>query len=132
MHTKAVIVDRQLVFVGSFNVNTRSTEIDTEMGLFLDSPVIAKRFAERVEDDLPLFTYRLVLKENDPDYGRIEWHYSGANGIAIEKTEPEAGFWRQFMAPPQAEPPGSRGSEWPGFPLGQRDSTAEPEPVPQA
>ncbi len=98
LHTKAVIVDRQLVFVGSFNVNSRSIEIDTEMGLFLDSPDIANRFAQRVEDDLPRFTYRLVLDENAPDHRRLEWHYSGGNGVVIEKTEPGAGFWRQFMA----------------------------------
>ncbi|MEE8287765.1 MAG: phospholipase D family protein, partial [Gammaproteobacteria bacterium] len=35
LHTKAIIVDREIVFVGSLNVDPRSIDINTEMGLFL-------------------------------------------------------------------------------------------------
>ena len=97
LHTKAVIIDRQLLFVGSLNLDPRSIDINTEMGLFLDSAEAATRFAQQVEDDLPLFTYRLVLNEDGPDDSPFEWRYSGGSEIAIEVWEP-GGFWRNFKA----------------------------------
>ena len=98
LHTKAVVIDRQLLFVGSLNLDPRSIDINTEMGLFLDSADIATQFAQQVEDDLPLFTYRLVLSDNSPDHSPLEWHYAGKSEVSIEKWEPEAGFWRNFKA----------------------------------
>lgn len=98
LHTKAVIIDRQLLFVGSLNLDPRSIDINTEMGLFLDSADIATRFAQQVEDDLPQFTYRLVLSDNSPDHGPLEWHYAGESEASIEKWEPGAGFWRNLKA----------------------------------
>ena len=98
LHTKAVVIDRQLLFVGSLNLDPRSIDINTEMGLFLDSEEIATRFAQQVEDDLPLFTYRLVLSDNSPDHGPLEWHYTGESEVSIEIWEPGAGFWRNLGA----------------------------------
>ncbi len=93
-----MIVDRQLLFIGSFNLDPRSIEINTEMGLFIDSAEAATRFAQQVEDDLPLFTYRLVLSDNATDQGPLEWHYAGDDEVSIKKWEPETGFWRNFKA----------------------------------
>ncbi len=89
---------RQLLFIGSLNLDPRSIEINTEMGLFLDSAEAATRFAQQVEDDLPLFTYRLVLSDDATDQGPLEWHYAGESEVSIKKWEPETGFWRNFKA----------------------------------
>ena len=70
LHTKAIIVDRKLLFVGSLNLDPRSIAINSEMGLFLESPPVAARFAEQLESDLEPFTYRVALG----DEGRLEWH----------------------------------------------------------
>ncbi len=94
LHAKAAIVDRKVLFVGSLNLDPRSIDINTEMGLFLDSPEIATRFAEDVDSDLPQFTYRVVLDED----GRIKWRYERENEISIEHREPQSGFWRRFAA----------------------------------
>ena len=98
LHTKAVIVDRQLLFLGSLNFDPRSIDINTEMGLFLDSAEAATGFAQEVEDDLPLFTYRLALSEDVTDQSPLEWHYAGDGEVSIKKWEPETGFWRNFTA----------------------------------
>ncbi len=94
LHTKAIIVDRKVLFVGSLNLDPRSIDINTEMGLFLESTEIASQFAEQVESDLAPFTYRVVLADN----GSIEWHYEGEGEVSIETIEPQAGFWRGFAA----------------------------------
>lgn len=94
LHAKAMIVDRKLLFVGSLNLDPRSIDINTEMGLFLEATEIATHFAERVEADLAAFTYRVVLDSS----GRIEWRYEGEREAHTEAREPQAGFWRRLAA----------------------------------
>jgi putative cardiolipin synthase len=94
LHTKAFVVDREVLFVGSLNVDPRSIDINTEMGLFLHSVEAASKFAGQIDADLPPYTYRLVLNED----GWIEWHYEGASQNITFNREPDTGFWRRFKA----------------------------------
>ncbi len=92
LHTKAVVVDRKVLFVGSLNLDPRSIDINTEMGLFLDSREMASQFAKQIDLDLPPYTYRLVLDED----GYIEWLYEGEGQVSAYRREPDTGFWRRF------------------------------------
>ncbi len=94
LHTKAIVVDREVLFVGSLNVDPRSIEINTEMGLFLHSAEVASGFAGQIDADLPPYTYRVVLDEDD----RIEWRYEGEGEVVTYNREPDTGFWRRFKA----------------------------------
>jgi len=94
LHTKAFVVDREVLFVGSLNVDPRSIDINTEMGLFLHSVEVASEFAKQIDADLPPYTYRLVLDED----GRIEWRYKGGSQVVTYNREPDTGFWRRFKA----------------------------------
>jgi putative cardiolipin synthase len=58
LHTKGVIIDRKLVFVGSLNMDPRSVDINSEMGMVIKSPDLANLLAEEVLEDL--LTLRLV------------------------------------------------------------------------
>ncbi len=94
LHTKAVVVDRETLFVGSFNLDPRSIDINTEMGLFLDGSAAAKDFAEQIDQDLPAFSYRVVLTDD----ATIAWRYEGAGEPILKISEPDVGFWRAFKA----------------------------------
>lgn len=94
LHTKALIVDRKLLFVGSFNVDPRSIKINTEMGVFLNVPEAAREFAERVDRALPFYTYRLTYSKPGP----IVWRYEGTRDYVIEKFEPDVGALRALSA----------------------------------
>ena len=83
-----------MLFVGSLNLDPRSIDINTEMGLFLNSPEVASQFAEQIDADLPPFTYRLVLD----DKGNIEWRYEAGSQVSTASREPDTGFWRRFKA----------------------------------
>ena len=41
LHSKAFAVDDRYLFVGSFNWDPRSVNINTEMGILIDSPALA-------------------------------------------------------------------------------------------
>jgi putative cardiolipin synthase len=50
LHTKAMVFDRKDVFVGSFNLDPRSSLINTEAGLYVESPELAAMVAEYMEE----------------------------------------------------------------------------------
>ena len=52
LHTKAVVVDREYVFVGSMNFDPRSFNINTEAGAFVRSPGLAEDLAGVMERDM--------------------------------------------------------------------------------
>jgi putative cardiolipin synthase len=92
LHTKSFAVDRRELFVGSFNFDPRSADINTEMGIVVDSPTLAGPAAERLLEALPVHAYRLRL---DAD-GDIEWVEQANGGEVVYRTEPHASVWRRF------------------------------------
>jgi putative cardiolipin synthase len=63
LHAKQYIFDRQRIFLGSMNFDQRSMHINTEIGLIIDSPELARQEAERFERLIsPADSYRVQLK----------------------------------------------------------------------
>ncbi len=92
LHTKAFIVDRKKVFIGTFNWDPRSAFINTEMGVIIDDPEMAAELAETVFSVLPTRAYRLQLNEK----GKIRW-YTEFDGEEVEfDKEPETSGWKRF------------------------------------
>lgn len=52
LHGKAALVDRAYVFIGTFNFDQRSAHINTEVGLLIHSPELAREIASAVAVDL--------------------------------------------------------------------------------
>ena len=94
LHSKASVVDRETIFVGSLNFDPRSLLINSEMGLFIDSPDLGEAFTERLLEEIPRVTYRVSLDENDA----IRWTYQYGDIEEIETREPQASWGRRAMA----------------------------------
>ena len=66
LHAKTFILDRQTVFVGSFNFDPRSMRLDTQNGIVIRSPELADQaaclFAKGIS---PTRTYRVTLLGDD-------------------------------------------------------------------
>lgn len=74
LHVKAVVVDRKRVFVGSMNLDPRSEELNSEMGVVVDSEPFAKQIAAIMEQDmLPANAWRVSLDEQ----GSLQWKADG-------------------------------------------------------
>ena len=93
LHTKAFVVDRQRLFVGSFNMDPRSAYINTELGVIIDSPELAGDVVERVEQALPVATYQVTLNENN----KLRWLGEKDGEEEIWKKDPQTGWWRRFQ-----------------------------------
>jgi len=49
VHAKVFVLDRRRLFVGSMNFDNRSLRLNTEIGLLIESPELARRVATRFE-----------------------------------------------------------------------------------
>jgi putative cardiolipin synthase len=49
LHAKVFVFDRQQVFIGSMNFDQRSRHLNTELGVLIDSPELAKEVADRFD-----------------------------------------------------------------------------------
>jgi putative cardiolipin synthase len=94
LHTKGIIVDRDQVFVGSLNLDPRSIDINTEMGLLIDSPELGGRLAAGFERRLPEIGYRLKLDDD----GDLSWHAAVDGKDVVSTTEPQTSGWQRFKA----------------------------------
>lgn len=73
LHTKAAVVDRRQVFIGSMNFDPRSRDINTEAGVFIDSPLLAEDVAALMERDMaPVNAWQVLFDED----GKLYWKNS--------------------------------------------------------
>lgn len=71
LHAKAIVVDRQKVFIGSMNMDARSKLLNTEMGIIVDCPPLAAAVTTFFNTaTLPKYAYRVSLKA---DNGAMQW-----------------------------------------------------------
>ncbi|MFL1485618.1 phospholipase D family protein [Marinobacter sp. LN3S78] len=76
LHAKTFAMDGDRVFVGSFNFDPRSAKLNTEMGLILQSPELARQLASVFGPDLTLHAYRVELDDD----GDLIWR-DGAGDV---------------------------------------------------
>jgi putative cardiolipin synthase len=100
LHTKAFVVDHELVAIGSFNVDPRSIALNTEIVILVESDELATQVLEYMEEGIrPENSYRVVL-ETDADTGveRLVW-VSETDGEEVRYySDPDVGLWRRFGA----------------------------------
>ena len=98
LHAKTVIVDKNKVFMGSPNLDPRSKELNTEMGLFIDCKELANQFVN-------VFTgissgansYHLTLKKNSlVGESEIIWNCLEDGVVTTYDTDPETGWLRKL------------------------------------
>jgi len=88
LHSKAVVFDRETLFIGSFNVNLRSIYLNGETVLVIRSPQLARTVAEDIERAMaPENSWRVSLNER----GSLVWQSQDGEVY----REPETGFWRR-------------------------------------
>lgn len=95
LHTKAFSVDGRVGFVGSFNFDPRSAELNTEMGVVFEDPgLVAELKAVFQRDTRPQASYRLSAEEDRS----LRWRGEVRGRDVTFDREPEAGFYRVLLA----------------------------------
>lgn len=94
LHTKAFIVDRRELFIGSFNFDPRSANINTELGVIIRSPELAEQAAKRIEAQLAHQTFEVFLNEK----GKLRWRGVHDGVETIYDKEPQTTWSQRFAA----------------------------------
>lgn len=94
LHTKAFVVDDARGFVGSFNLDPRSVDLNTEMGvLFKDEALAIDLRNEYLRLTGPALSYWVFL-EGD---GRLRWLDRSAAPPAVLEQEPDTGWMQRSL-----------------------------------
>jgi putative cardiolipin synthase len=100
LHTKAFVADREVVVIGSFNIDPRSTALNTEIVIVVESPELATQVLEYMDEGVqPENSYRVVL-ETDAETGteRLVWITEIEGEKVRYYSDPEVSFWRRMSS----------------------------------
>jgi putative cardiolipin synthase len=88
LHTKAIVVDRKRVFIGSMNLDPRSYQINSEMGIIVESTDLAEKLAGITERCMfPENSWRVEI---DPE-GDLRW----VSGFQVLTRQPARSFMQR-------------------------------------
>ena len=90
MHAKTFAFDRRIGFIGSYNLDPRSSRLNTEMGVLFDSPALARRLPIETERNLAHNAYRVELEGNN-----LVWITREGDKEVRYHSEPGAGWWKK-------------------------------------
>ncbi|MBT8134759.1 MAG: phospholipase D family protein, partial [Gammaproteobacteria bacterium] len=94
LHAKYMVVDRQYVLIGSANIDPRSQLLNTEIGIMVNSPQLAKQTLELFARSSSLEnSYHLRL---DDSSNRLNWLTEESSGSTLYTTEPGASLLRKL------------------------------------
>jgi putative cardiolipin synthase len=94
LHGKTLAVDRTRVFVGSFNLDQRSANLNTEMGVMIEDPRLADALSDWVDRAPQTVAYEVILT---PDGRGLEWIELTDQGETRYHTEPKVGFLKRLF-----------------------------------
>jgi len=95
LHAKSIVRDRQAVYVGSYNLDPRSAELNSEIALIVHSPELAGQIADTIERDTrPENSWEVVLDES----GEPTWLEPQKGEVLHHRKPPRTSWTRRFEA----------------------------------
>ncbi len=84
LHAKTFTVDRERVFIGSFNLDPRSARLNTEQGFIIHSSALAGRLSDGLAKLIPQVAYEVRRTER----GRLFWLELSNGRMLRHEVEP--------------------------------------------
>ncbi|WP_227430869.1 phospholipase D family protein [Psychrobacter sp. I-STPA6b] len=84
LHAKTFAVDSHHVFVGSYNVDPRSANINTELGVIINDDELAAQLHAAVDEHLMTQAYKVILGE----HGNLQWQTIENGQMVTYTSEP--------------------------------------------
>jgi len=93
LHTKAMVIDRKHVLIGSCNLDPRSADINSELALLADSPAFGERVGAFFDEGVsPGESFRVTLQDGD-----LRWTTEVDGKPVVYTKDPETGWWQRFV-----------------------------------
>jgi putative cardiolipin synthase len=94
LHAKTVVIDEQLAYVGSMNLDPRSATLNTEFGALIDSPPLALQLRKLIDIDRLHSAYALRLAQ---DGSCCEWVIPDSDQRLVLDREPDSHWWMRWL-----------------------------------
>jgi putative cardiolipin synthase len=92
LHAKTFAVDGARIFVGSFNFDPRSAELNTEMGFVMQSAPLAQKLSAAFDESIASGrSYEVRLS----DAGKMYWLERRGMEVVRHDMEPRTTFWQR-------------------------------------
>jgi putative cardiolipin synthase len=96
LHAKTFVYDRALLFIGSANLDPRSSKLNTELGILIDSAPLAARLTDWFDANQPHIAYRVDLEashcpEESECGARLQWTDEQDGRSMVYRKEPHTG-----------------------------------------
>jgi len=90
LHAKIFVFDRKKLFIGSMNFDQRSMHLNTEIGLIIESPVLAEQMAARFDAMVkPVNAYKVALRPAEGGGpSSLAWRTQEGASVVDYGTEP--------------------------------------------
>jgi cardiolipin synthase C len=88
LHAKTYVFDKTSIFIGSMNLDPRSLTLNTEMGVYCESPSLAAQVADGLEPNLNNLAWRLEQHKDANGDSKIVWIETGPDGTKTIPDEP--------------------------------------------
>jgi putative cardiolipin synthase len=96
LHAKTFIFDRRAVFIGSLNLDPRSTQLNTEIGVVCGSEALAEALAGGLESGLAHVAWRIERVVGADGRAQLVWTETAPTGTVQHTQEPEVSAWRRL------------------------------------
>ena len=90
LHAKTAIIDKRIIFIGSMNLDPRSASTNTEFGMFIDNPGLAKELLRVINISKLEGAYKVRFAPKSTD---LQWLTIDGDHEVVLTTEPESTFW---------------------------------------
>ena len=74
VHAKTMVIDGESLFIGTFNLDPRSANLNTEIGVRIESPLLARQVEARIEQDMRPQNSWDSLTDNPDDQASLGKH----------------------------------------------------------
>ncbi|MFY7864980.1 phospholipase D family protein [Roseateles sp.] len=92
LHAKILVVDRARVFIGSPNLDPRSIQLNTEVGLVCEAPALAREVAQGLLSQLDQVAWQLELVQ-----GKLVWVDRNPAAPHTLHQEPETSWLKRTL-----------------------------------
>ncbi len=93
LHAKAAVLDLSMVYIGSMNLDPRSESTNTELGIFVKGPELARDVTRAIDMSRLHSSYLVAF---GPDGQSLEWRLMGVQPEEVFTSEPDVTPIKEF------------------------------------